>query len=186
MSKPPALIIEAVSTSETSVNLYQTTRRNNPEDRHLHTLLTHFLSCDTVLAGVWYVFYASFRVCMSFYHLTLNVVCSYVDWFSFLLIFLCSSVVKLIACIGLYFICMCVCVCVTFWVRNRTLLLKPLKKHPPGKPRRRWKDSIKMHDREIGCQDGTLMELAQDRVQLRALVFSGVALSGSPNTELVS
>jgi hypothetical protein len=33
-----ALITEAVNTSETSVNLYyQTTRRNLPEDSHLHT-----------------------------------------------------------------------------------------------------------------------------------------------------
>jgi hypothetical protein len=32
-----ALMIEAVNTSETSVNFYQTTRRNNPEDSHLHT-----------------------------------------------------------------------------------------------------------------------------------------------------
>jgi hypothetical protein len=30
-----ALMIEAASTSETSVNFYQTTRHNNPEDRHL-------------------------------------------------------------------------------------------------------------------------------------------------------
>jgi hypothetical protein len=30
-------MMEAVSTSETSVNFYQTTRRNNPEDSHLHT-----------------------------------------------------------------------------------------------------------------------------------------------------
>jgi hypothetical protein len=29
--------LEAVSTSETSVNIYQTTRRNIPEDSHLHT-----------------------------------------------------------------------------------------------------------------------------------------------------
>jgi hypothetical protein len=29
--------LEAASTSETSVNFYQTTRRNNPEDSHLHT-----------------------------------------------------------------------------------------------------------------------------------------------------
>jgi hypothetical protein len=29
-----ALMMEAVSTSETSVNLYQTTRRNIPEDTH--------------------------------------------------------------------------------------------------------------------------------------------------------
>jgi hypothetical protein len=32
-----ALMMEAVSTSETLVNFYQTTRRNNPEDSHLHT-----------------------------------------------------------------------------------------------------------------------------------------------------
>jgi hypothetical protein len=31
-----ALMIEAVSTSEISVNFYQTARRNNPEDCHLH------------------------------------------------------------------------------------------------------------------------------------------------------
>jgi hypothetical protein len=31
-----ALMIEAASTSETSVNFYQTTRRSNPEDSHLH------------------------------------------------------------------------------------------------------------------------------------------------------
>jgi hypothetical protein len=30
-----ALMVEAASTSETSVNFYQTTRRNNPEDSHL-------------------------------------------------------------------------------------------------------------------------------------------------------
>jgi hypothetical protein len=31
------LIMEAASTSETSVNFYQTTRRNNPEDSQLRT-----------------------------------------------------------------------------------------------------------------------------------------------------
>jgi hypothetical protein len=31
-----ALMMEAASTSETSVNVYQTTRRNNPEDSHLY------------------------------------------------------------------------------------------------------------------------------------------------------
>jgi hypothetical protein len=30
-------MMEAASTSETSVNYYQITRRNNPEDSHLHT-----------------------------------------------------------------------------------------------------------------------------------------------------
>jgi hypothetical protein len=32
-----ATLMEAAVTSETSVNFYQTTRRNNPEDIHLHT-----------------------------------------------------------------------------------------------------------------------------------------------------
>jgi hypothetical protein len=32
-----ALMMEAASTSETSVNFYETTRRNIPEDSHLHT-----------------------------------------------------------------------------------------------------------------------------------------------------
>jgi hypothetical protein len=32
---PIALMMEAASTSETSVNFYQTTQRNNPEDSHL-------------------------------------------------------------------------------------------------------------------------------------------------------
>jgi hypothetical protein len=31
-------MMEAASTSETSVNFYQTTRRNNSEDSHLHPL----------------------------------------------------------------------------------------------------------------------------------------------------
>jgi hypothetical protein len=33
-----ALMMEAASTSETSVNFYQTTRRNNLEDSHPHDL----------------------------------------------------------------------------------------------------------------------------------------------------
>jgi hypothetical protein len=32
-----ALMVGAVSTSETSVSFYQTARRNIPEDSHLHT-----------------------------------------------------------------------------------------------------------------------------------------------------
>jgi hypothetical protein len=31
------MMLEAASTSETSVNFYQITRGNNPEDSHLHT-----------------------------------------------------------------------------------------------------------------------------------------------------
>jgi hypothetical protein len=41
-----ALMTVAASTSETSVNVYQTTRCNNPEDSHLHTgvglVVTHY------------------------------------------------------------------------------------------------------------------------------------------------
>jgi hypothetical protein len=36
-----ALMMKAVSTSETSVNFYQTTRRKIPEHSHLHT---HFIT----------------------------------------------------------------------------------------------------------------------------------------------
>jgi hypothetical protein len=32
-----ALMMEAANTSEMSVNICQTTQRNNPEDSHLHT-----------------------------------------------------------------------------------------------------------------------------------------------------
>jgi hypothetical protein len=43
-------MMEAASTSET-MNFYQTTRRNNPEDSHLHTrrrenMKSHFPSAD--------------------------------------------------------------------------------------------------------------------------------------------
>jgi hypothetical protein len=34
-----ALMVAAASTSETSVNFYQTIRRNNPEDSHFRTRL---------------------------------------------------------------------------------------------------------------------------------------------------
>jgi hypothetical protein len=37
-----ALMMEAASTSETSVNFYQTTQRNNPEDSHLQN---EFVEC---------------------------------------------------------------------------------------------------------------------------------------------
>jgi hypothetical protein len=43
--------MEAARTSEMSVNFYQTTRRNNPEDSHLHTSLKshyHFVSMEEI------------------------------------------------------------------------------------------------------------------------------------------
>jgi hypothetical protein len=46
-----ALMMEAASTSETSVNFYQTAQSNNPEDSHLHThhhenLGSHSITCS--------------------------------------------------------------------------------------------------------------------------------------------
>jgi hypothetical protein len=51
------LMIESVSTSETSVNFYETTRRNIPEGRHLHTrrrenLKSHEKNGDLELEGL--------------------------------------------------------------------------------------------------------------------------------------
>jgi hypothetical protein len=48
-----AMMMDAASTYETSVNFYQTTRRNNPEDSHLHTrrrenLKSRYMKIDMV------------------------------------------------------------------------------------------------------------------------------------------
>jgi hypothetical protein len=42
-------MMEAASTSETSVNFYQTTWRNNPEDSHLLILIWNILRCGEYL-----------------------------------------------------------------------------------------------------------------------------------------
>jgi hypothetical protein len=43
-----ALIMKEASTSETSVNFYQTTRHNNPQDSHLHPRRRENLKCHLV------------------------------------------------------------------------------------------------------------------------------------------
>jgi hypothetical protein len=53
-----ALMMEAACTSEPSVNFYQTTRRNNPEDNYLHTrgrenLKSHNTTQLTSLQTTW-------------------------------------------------------------------------------------------------------------------------------------
>jgi hypothetical protein len=54
-----ALMMEAAGTSETSVNFYQTTRYNNPEDSYLNTrrrenLTSHILMHDYMIgANMW-------------------------------------------------------------------------------------------------------------------------------------
>jgi len=52
---------------------------------------------------------------------------------------------------------------------HRVLVGKPKGKIPLGRPRRRWKDNIKMDLREVGRGEDC-MELAQDRDRWRALV----------------
>jgi hypothetical protein len=46
------LMMEAANTPETLLNFYQTTRRNNPEDSHLHQLHTFYSDRETV-NGKW-------------------------------------------------------------------------------------------------------------------------------------
>jgi hypothetical protein len=47
---------------------------------------------------------------------------------------------------------------------------KPEGKRPLGRPRRRWKDGIRMDLREIGCGSVDWIQLVQDRDRWRALV----------------
>jgi hypothetical protein len=49
-------------------------------------------------------------------------------------------------------------------------VVKPERKRPLGRPRCRWKDNNKIYLKEIGCYDTNWIHLAQERVQLRALV----------------
>jgi hypothetical protein len=52
----------------------------------------------------------------------------------------------------------------------RVLVWRPEGKRPLGRPRRRWKDNIKMDIREIGIGGANWIQLAQDRFQWRAFV----------------
>jgi len=54
-------------------------------------------------------------------------------------------------------------------VVHKVLVGKPEGKRLLGRPRRRWKDNIKMDLRKLGWS-GDWMELAQDRDRWRALV----------------
>ena len=50
----------------------------------------------------------------------------------------------------------------------RVLVGKPESKRTLGRPRRRWEDNIKMDLREVGCDPGNWIVLAEDRDQCRA------------------
>ena len=47
---------------------------------------------------------------------------------------------------------------------------KPEGSRPLGRPRRRWEENIKMYLREVGCDPGDWIALAEDRDQWRAYV----------------
>ena len=53
---------------------------------------------------------------------------------------------------------------------HRVLVEKPEGKRPLGRPRRRWKDNIKMDLHVVGCGGMDWTDLAQDRDRWRALV----------------
>jgi transposase len=52
----------------------------------------------------------------------------------------------------------------------RVLVWRPKGKKPLGRPRRRWKDNIKMDLRDIGIDGANWIQLAQDRVQWQAFM----------------
>jgi hypothetical protein len=52
----------------------------------------------------------------------------------------------------------------------RVLVGRPGGKRPPGKPRHRWEDNIKLDLREIETDEANWVRLAWDRVQWRAFV----------------
>ena len=52
----------------------------------------------------------------------------------------------------------------------RVLVGKPEGKRPLGRPRRRWEDNIKLDLREVGCDPGDWIALADDMDQWRAYV----------------
>jgi hypothetical protein len=52
----------------------------------------------------------------------------------------------------------------------RTLVERPKGKRPLGRPRRRWKNNIKMDFREIGIEGANWIQLAQDIIQWRVFV----------------
>jgi len=60
----------------------------------------------------------------------------------------------------------------------RILVGRPEGKSPLGRPRRRWEDNIKMDLREIGIDGSNWIRLAQDRVQWRAFVNTGMKPRG--------
>ena len=65
------------------------------------------------------------------------------------------------------------------WERRgvyRILVGKTERETPLGRPRRGWKDNIKMDPREVGCGSRDWIDVAQDRDRWRALVNAVINL----------
>ena len=60
----------------------------------------------------------------------------------------------------------------------RVLVGKPEGKRPPGTPRRRWEDNIKMGLQAVECGGMDWIYMAQDRGRWRALVNAVMNLRG--------
>ena len=56
--------------------------------------------------------------------------------------------------------------CITY----RVLVGKPEGKRPLGRPWRRWEDNIKVDLREVGCDPGEWIDLAENRDEWRSYV----------------
>jgi hypothetical protein len=52
----------------------------------------------------------------------------------------------------------------------RVMVGKPERKGPVGRPRRRWKNNIKIDLKEVGCGCLNWIGLAEDRDRWRAIV----------------
>jgi len=59
---------------------------------------------------------------------------------------------------------------------GRVLFGNPEGKRPLGRPRRRWEDNIKLNLWEIGIDGANWIQLARDRVQWRAWVYTVMKL----------
>ena len=58
----------------------------------------------------------------------------------------------------------------------RVLVGKPESKRPLRRPRRRWEGNIKMDLREVGCDPGEWIDLAEDRDLWRTYVRAAMNL----------
>ena len=56
------------------------------------------------------------------------------------------------------------------FIGYRVIVGRPEEKKTSGRTRRRWEDNIKIDLREVGCDPGEWIDLAEDRDQWRACI----------------